>query len=77
MEKNSANPEPERGFYKVAENWKSDDDGEDYFPGFMNKTGWPLIKTVLLIAIFFALRSLMELGIWSSIFICLLVIALY
>ena len=44
--------EKPRGYFKVSENWQSSDSGEDYFPGWMNKVGWPLIKTALLCVIF-------------------------
>lgn len=77
MNTDNSNPEPERGFYRVAENWKSDDDGEDYFPGFMNKTGWPMIKIATIIIIFYVATSLVGFGNWSSIVICMLITAFY
>ena len=41
-----------RGYFKYKDNWESTDTSYDYFPGFMNKVGWPLIKSLVLIVVF-------------------------
>lgn len=71
-----ADEEKPRGYYKVEDNWKSNDDSQEYLPGFMNKTGWPLIKAAILVLIFTALRSV-DICTTYSVLVCIGVTATY
>ena len=68
--------EKPRGYFKVSENWQSSDSGEDYFPGWMNKVGWPLIKTALLCVIFLSCVWF-DFSLKLSTLLCILITSLY
>ena len=68
-------PDTPRGHFKAVESYESEDRDAEYFPGSMNKVGWPLIKSTVLILIFIALKQ--HLSFPVTILICLAVIAFY
>ena len=65
-----------RGYYTIKYPW-SKDTTTGYFAGFGMKIGWPLVKTILISLIYYAIRNHIGLSTVYTILICLVITGFY
>lgn len=65
-----------RGFFKNEYLW-TNDTATEYYEGARLKIYWPLFKLCIVLCILFSLYTMMGLGIYQSLLICLMVTSFY